>query len=91
MGGLVAIGSVIVLVGCIAIAIPISVIANRLGHPRWIAYAVWILCPLVLNVLIHIHERFISLAMIWWLPGLIYLWVLAFSKGHDMRKSSSGA
>jgi len=76
--GLVAVGSALVLVFWIVMAIPTSVFASRIGHPRWIAYVVW--CPFWSNVLVYVHHSLGPLAILFWVPGVIYLWVLAFSK-----------
>jgi hypothetical protein len=77
--GLVAVGSALVFIFWIAMAIPTSVIASRIGHPRWIAYVVW--CPAWANILAYIHHSLGPLAILFWVPGVVYLWLLVFGKG----------
>jgi hypothetical protein len=79
MAGMFVATSWVLVAAWVAIAIPTSLIAHRLGHPRWIAYIAW--CPFwgaFLFQVLPFHRGWIILFS--WLPGAAYLWVLALKK-----------
>ena len=71
----------------VAIAIPTSPIASRIGHPKWIAYVAW--WPFGLGWIALLILDFFpgsawvgSVNFFFWLPDTAYLWVLATKKTH---------
>jgi hypothetical protein len=79
----------------LAMAVPTSLIARRKGHPPWIAFVAW--CPFLVTwsvdgiILLAPQlsaSRTLGMAsFFFWIPAAVYLWVLAFSRGHQQSLS----
>jgi hypothetical protein len=69
----------------LAMAVPTSLIASQIGHPKWISYAVW--CPFTVGWIVVglilvfpqlANNKFLGGAnFFFWVPASIYLLVLA--------------
>lgn len=78
-----------------AMAIPISIIARRLGKSRWVPFIVW--CPIVTLGLGATSFNFLrsillaavpgAVSIITWSPAALYFWYLALSS----RQKSAAA
>jgi hypothetical protein len=80
----------------LAMAIPTSLIANQVGHPKWISYAVW--CPFTVGWIVvglvlvfpkTANNEILGAAnFLFWVPASVYLSVLALKfRNHQARKA----
>ena len=90
----------VIIIFWLAMAIPTSLIARQVGHPKWISYVAW--CPFLLAlIVIGVGREFPQIATIvgvanffFWLPGSIYLLALALkleklsNRRQELRNSN---